>query len=653
MSVPTTPGVSIREVPSGARSIAAAPTSVAAFVGGFLRGPLDVPLRLFNLGDFTTAFGGVSGAHPTSFAVSQFFINGGGVCWVVRVSPDAVAASVTMQGAGATPVMMATAGRQVAGVSLEDPGGHGNDLRLDVDYRTADPAAEFNLTVSEIRSEDGREVATRTEVYRNLTMTPGPRNAISVVNDASTLIQLSRDAAWVVERPAATGYYSGAITAGDLAGLAAGIFAFDLDLGNGSQSVTADLAAAPATVAEIAAILQAAIRGAFPADRLWAQASVTADGDRIRIVGGRASPDYAPDTIITIADAGADTLIASLHLDAASAAANVEQHAAETVAPVGFLDAATPGDDGGAPTATELRGDRGARTGFYALDDVSAINMLAIPEASGLGGVPQLSSVMSAALTYCIERRAMLFIDPDPETNTIPEAEAWLEEIANAGLRNGNTVAYYPLVRVPNPDDDGRLITIAPSGSVAGIWARTDGEVGVWKAPAGITASLRNVPELDHVMTDAENGVINPLGLNALRNFEIPGNVVWGARTLNGADRLAIQDSKYVPVRRMALFVESSLFDGLQWAVFQPNASPLWTEIRGAVTAFMQGLFLQGAFQGNSPREAFIVRCGPDTTTQADINAGVVNVFVGFAPLQPAEFVVVSLQLQLQVALAA
>ena len=206
--------------------------------------------------------------------------------------------------------------------------------------------------------------------------------------------------------------------------------------------------------------------------------------------------------------------------------------------------------------------------------------------------------------------------------------------------------AYSPL-RVPDPTDGGRLREVAPSGTMAGIWARTDGETGVWKAPAGTTASLRGVPELTHVLSDPQNGVLNPLGLNALRSFDIPGNIAWGARTLMGADLLA-SDWKYVPVRRTALFIESSLFNGLQWAVFQPNADPLWLEIRGAVTAFMQRLFRQGAFKGTSPRDAYIVRCGADTTTQADINAGIVNVFVGFAPLQPAEFVVVSLQLQLQ-----
>jgi phage tail sheath protein FI len=179
---------------------------------------------------------------------------------------------------------------------------------------------------------------------------------------------------------------------------------------------------------------------------------------------------------------------------------------------------------------------------------------------------------------------------------------------------------------------------------VAGIYARIDAARGVWKASAGIEASLSGVLALDYNLTDAEHGQLNPLGLNAIRTFDIPGNVVWGARTLVGADTLA-SDWKYAPVRRLALYVEESLFRGLQWVVFEPNDAPLWAQIRMACGSFMQQLFRQGAFQGASPRDAYLVKCDAETTTQDDINAGIVNVFIGFAPLKPAEFVIISLQL--------
>jgi phage tail sheath protein FI len=144
-------------------------------------------------------------------------------------------------------------------------------------------------------------------------------------------------------------------------------------------------------------------------------------------------------------------------------------------------------------------------------------------------------------------------------------------------------------------------------------------------------------------ITDLENSGLNPLGINALRNFPIFSNVCWGARTLDGADQQA-SEWKYIPVRRTALFIEESLYQALKWVVFEPNDEPLWAQIRLNVGAFMQSLFRQGAFQGRTPREAYFVKCDRETTTQNDINQGIVNIIVGFAPLKPAEFVVIKIQ---------
>lgn len=648
--VPTYPGVYINEIPSGSRSIAGASTSIASFVGSFARGPVNTPIRMFTVADFENAFGGTDATYPTSFAVSQFFINGGGTAYGIRVVREdvgnaATTAAVTMRDEGGSATLTATAGRFINNAAVPDPGEWANSLRFDVDYRASDPATEFNLIVSEVRDVNGVETAVRTEVFRNLTMAAGPRNAVDVVNAESQLVTLARNGN--NGRPARTGLHSADVPALNLASLV-NAETIDVDFGTGAQTVPVDFGAvAPADLAAAATILEASIRGAFPADRLFAQATVTVIGDQLRVAPGRNSPDYDPETVVVLAD-DSGTFVADLLLDAANATSNVEQYLPTgNVTPIGFLDSATVGGNGAALDVAALSGDRGARTSFYALDDVDAFNMLAIPEASNLGSVANLAAVMAPALTFCVEKRAMLFIDPPPGLNSLPEAESWLDDVAGAGLRSPNSVSYYPPIRVPDPDNGGRLLEVAPSGTLSGVWARTDGEIGVWKAPAGTTASLRGVPELIHVLTDPQNGVLNPQGLNSLRSFDVPGNVSWGARTLMGADLLA-SDWKYIPVRRTALFIESSLFNGLQWAVFQPNAEPLWLEIRGAVTSFMQGLFRQGAFKGTSPREAFVVRCGADTTTQADINAGIVNVFVGFAPLQPAEFVVVNLQLQLQ-----
>jgi phage tail sheath protein FI len=213
----------------------------------------------------------------------------------------------------------------------------------------------------------------------------------------------------------------------------------------------------------------------------------------------------------------------------------------------------------------------------------------------------------------------------------------------NGTLRHKNAALYFPRPLIADPLNDFRLKVVAPSGTVAGLYARTDGERGVWKAPAGIEAVLRGVQKLERPLTNDENGALNPLAINCLRSFPIFGNISWGARTLVGSDQQG-SEWKYIPVRRFALFLEESLYRGTQWVVFEPNDEPLWAQIRLNIGAFMQNLFRQGAFQGTTPRQAYFVKCDRETTTQTDINLGIVNVVVGFAPLKPAEFVIIKIQ---------
>jgi uncharacterized protein len=215
--------------------------------------------------------------------------------------------------------------------------------------------------------------------------------------------------------------------------------------------------------------------------------------------------------------------------------------------------------------------------------------------------------------------------------------------VSGVGTNSKNSALFFPRLKQPNPLRDNQLEDFVPCGAVAGIFARTDNTRGVWKAPAGLDATLVGVPQLSVPLTDAENGELNPLGINCLRAMPAAGRVVWGSRTLQGDDRLA-SEWKYIPVRRTALFIEESLYRGTQWVVFEPNDEPLWAQIRLNLGAFMQNLFRQGAFQGKTPQEAYFVKCDKETTTQTDINLGIVNIVVGFAPLKPAEFVVIKLQ---------
>jgi uncharacterized protein len=194
-------------------------------------------------------------------------------------------------------------------------------------------------------------------------------------------------------------------------------------------------------------------------------------------------------------------------------------------------------------------------------------------------------------------------------------------------------------VRALDPTGRSRNpILLPPSGYVAGLYARIDATRGVWKAPAGAEAGLNGLVGLAVELSDVQHGTLNPLGVNVIRRFPASGVVAFGARTVTSD-----AEWRYVPVRRTAIMLRVSIYNGIQFAVFEPNDEPLWAQLRLNIGAFMMTLFRQGAFQGATPSQAFFVKCDGETTTQADIDAGVVNVLVGFAPLKPAEFVVVKI----------
>jgi phage tail sheath protein FI len=242
----------------------------------------------------------------------------------------------------------------------------------------------------------------------------------------------------------------------------------------------------------------------------------------------------------------------------------------------------------------------------------------------------------------------MLIVDSPASWSANPVTAA-ATAVAGVGALNltgdaaRNAALYFPRVTEADPLSNGQLITVPSCGIMAGIMARTDVSRGVWKAPAGIEATLSGINSLQVNLTNAENGSLNPLAINCLRTFPVTGSVAWGARTMAGADQLA-DEYKYIPVRRLALYLEESLYRGTQWVVFEPNDTPLWASIRLNVGAFMHNLFVQGAFQGQTPADAYFVKCDSTTNPQNQIDLGIVNVVVGFAPLKPAEFVILQIQ---------
>ena len=301
------------------------------------------------------------------------------------------------------------------------------------------------------------------------------------------------------------------------------------------------------------------------------------------------------------------------------------------------------GTDGEAPDYNAYVGDPVLQTGFHALDIVDLFNLTVIPRDEEVDALTR-DSLWGPASNYCQSYRAFLIIEaPDSWTNSNGRPDVVQNTVLIGDLRSTvvqqNSAVFYPKVRV---NDGGIIRTVGVGGAIAGLMARTDANRGVWKAPAGTEADLRGLSGLAVKLTDLENGVLNKLGVNCSRSF-VSGFVNWGARTMAGADDLG-SEWKYIPIRRLALFLEESLYRGTQWVVFEPNDEPLWAKIRLNVGAFMNGLFRQGAFQGSTPSQAFYVKCDAETTTQADRNLGIVNIEVGFAPLKPAEFVIIKIQ---------
>ncbi len=313
------------------------------------------------------------------------------------------------------------------------------------------------------------------------------------------------------------------------------------------------------------------------------------------------------------------------------------------------ISPSTAGGDGNRLEDDQIfsaQGMQDAKTGMYALEKADLFNLLCIPPYTDTNDVS--TTLISNAATYCKQRRAMLLIDPHSSWTNKESAIIRFTAAADAypGINapfSQYAAIFFPRLKQPNPLRDNQVEEFAPCGAVAGVFSRTDAQRGVWKAPAGQEASLVGVPQLSVQLTDDENGNLNKLGINCLRAFPVYGRLVWGSRTVDGADRLA-SEWKYIPVRRTALFIEESLYRGTQWVVFEPNDEPLWAQIRLNIGAFMHNLFRQGAFQGVTPKEAYLVKCDKETTTQNDINLGIVNILVGFAPLKPAEFVFIKIQ---------
>jgi uncharacterized protein len=650
------PGVYIQELQSPVHAISAVATSITAFVGYTPKGIDNRAEAIYSFSDFERLFGGLALDSEVGYAVQQFYQNNGAQAYVVRIPKhQAKGSSVTFDGITFTAL---SSGTWSNGKVLIDVDVVGVDL-------VGDPKA-FNLTITDVADDV-------TESFPNVTLDNTKKNyVVAVVNDPDEGSQIVNVA--IPAAPGApvtiTGVMGTAITDASVntavCGAAANTSAtqdFSLAISTSSPAtapsplpVTIKIfgsgTAVPQTLSGLANQVQQAINAALAVQMPGASvectvAPISAGNQGLCI---SALLPQNPDAVVTIAaPASGGDASAALGLTAPTSA-NVAHYTLGTANAFASQSASVAGTDGtGLPQTADIIGDQAQFTGIYALLKVDLFNLLSIPEATrAMASNPNAldanldpTSIFSQAMTLCTQRRAFLLIDPPPAVNTVGAGVDW--KSTQLGVVAPNGAAFFPRLRLPDPENDYQLRTFAPSGVVAGVYANIDSTRGVWKAPAGIEATLNGVQSMVYKLNDLENGVLNPLGLNCFRTFPVYGPVLWGARTLVGADALANQ-WKYVPVRRMALFLEESLFRGTQWVVFEPNDEPLWSAIRLNVGSFMQTYFLKGAFQGQTPDQAYFVKCDSETTTQTDIDNGIVNILVGFAPLKPAEFVVIQIE---------
>ncbi|MFG1947060.1 phage tail sheath family protein [Nonomuraea sp. NPDC048826] len=667
--MPTTsyPGVYLQETPSGVRPLEVAGTSTAAFVGLAEMGPAEAT-RVTSWTEFQRRYGTFITGGFLAHSVLQYFNNGGRQCYIVRVVPnDAVAADITLRNRAApasrsnvaaqdasageqdaSPAQKGTSSIQEAadtsGVRFQakSEGVWGNSLLLQIEDGELDPGNEFKLTVRRqadptLMLEDAADRAPL-ETFDNLSVDPDAPNYVTTVLDRdSALIR-----AEVLEgnTDVQRGMHRGGARP-QLPLKANRAFEIDIDNDGFRLVQLPDDVADLTDAARVAAKLQEAVRNlgrtrrrnSTPAEAFAGfECKVGEDGELVLLSGTTSATSS-----VRVQPAKESSATTGLKLGPGNkgrSESGIAVRRPVTVAAAQVGDAAqddkvlgaTPGTDGTKPTAQSFI------TAFSRLDPVTDFSLLAVP---GEGS----TSMVSAGMGYCANRplQDVFFVgETDRET---------LDADAAADFRNNLTVAnsygalYFPWVKALDPTGKSREpILLPPSGYIAGLYARVDAARGVWRAPAGTDAGLNGVVGLGVEINDVQHGTLNPIGVNVIRRFPGTGVVAFGARTVT-----ADSSWRYVPVRRTAIMLRVSIYNGIQWAVFEPNDEPLWSQLRLSIGSFMTTLFRQGAFQGATLSEGFFVKCDGETTTQADIDAGVVNVLVGFAPLKPAEFVIVKI----------
>jgi phage tail sheath protein FI len=617
------PGVYIQEVSSGVRPIEGVSTSTTAFIGKTQKGSVDQAVLVTSFTEFQAAYGGYLDDSFVAHAALQYFNNGGKRLYVARVTATATGqqastASVTISDrvstAGALPV------------SAVNPGSWANAFSVTIGDSTADPDNLYKLSVSR-----GTDVL---EVFDNLSPNVDLLNFVDrVVNGRSRYIVTNGKTITTSNAVKGTSI-SGTNAATSLtADPAKRSLVIELN-GDGPRTITlptglangGDIATALTNLVKALAPLHPENAGAyttFNAGFAGTQYTLTSGAagrkSSVRVSSAPAATNCAGLLRLGLGNGGSETT------GAATLRPAVGGFALSGAAGPG-VSASTSGLDGGTPSENDLI------NGLSKLDTITDVNIVAIP---GIG----TPTITDAGTSYCAGRQDCFFIgEAGKDLVAVADAQAFIGSLTS---KTSYGAVYFPWPKAVDPTGASATpVSLPPSGYVAGIYARVDGRRGVWKAPAGTEATLSGTVGLAALFNDAQQDVLNPIGANAIRQFPSSGIVIWGARTLA---TVSDAEYRYVPVRRLAIFLERSIFNGIQYAVFEPNDENLWSSLRLNIGAFMTNMFRAGAFQGTTPSQAFFVKCDEENNPQSEIDAGVVNVLIGFAPVRPAEFVVIKI----------
>lgn len=619
------PGVYIEERPSGVRTITGVSTSVTAFVGAADFGPVDRPQRVTSVADYQRRFGPLRSAQqPMGHMIGHYFSNGGSEAIVVRVAgAGSLPATATLR-RGNTPTLLLEAASP--GVWANPLGSSG--LTAVVDHATNNASDTFNLTLQlrAVKPATGTVELTAEELFANLSMSPSSPRFVNVALESSNLVEVA------AASPAPGGNAQGTSTSLPLVPpvaltAASNVLRLSVDFG---PPVDVVIAAGNYTLAQ----LNTAITNAVTAAGLGVTAAVDAANSLV-IQSNLTGPNSSVTVVPAPLDAAGVLTLGLAHGGTEASGAAALRPAVATTAFIG-------GADGAAVTAADLV-PGGAAGGIFSLSErvFPRFNLLVLPGVTSAD-----EQQVGAALAYCRGERAFLIVDTPPEA----APGDWVTDppaLGSLPAQGDHGAIYYPRLEVFETRPGGRRerLDLPPSGAIAGVFATADRNRGVWKAPAGLGAGIVGLSGLTTPTDDDLSGQLNPRGVNVLRTFPGVGTVVWGARTLRGDD-VAASEFKYVSIRRTTDYIASSLYLGTAFAVFEPNDPTLWGQLRLAVETFMRRLFLQGAFQQSAKRaegDSFFVICDETVNPQAEIDLGRVNIVVGFAPLKPAEFVIVTI----------